>query len=555
MKKLLKISCLIISILLIASLTAGCSGPASQGSPKTPTTEPGTAQTGTEQSNETGEIGKYPVKTDVTLTYWSILNANVSSNYKSLADTPFAKELEKETGIKVEYLHPSSSANEAFNLMIASEDLPDIIEYWWLDFPGGPEQAIQNNIILRANDYIDKYAPNLKKFLQEHPEVDKMVKTDNGSYYGFPMIRGDELLLTFQGLAIRNDWLQEVGLEKPETIDEWYVVLKAFKEKLNKPYALSWNLQGTPNPLYPMFVNGAFCGAFGIIPTFYQEDGVVKYGPYEKGYQEFIELLVKWYKEGLIEQNFATMDNQAWEAKVVSGEVGALLLNVGGGLGKFIPLLAERDPKADLQPVPYPTLNKGEIPKFGQQDFPYSKTYMTAITTNCKNAEIAARWLDYGYSEAGTLLYNFGIEGVSYEMVNGYPTMTNEVMKNPNGLPVAYAWASYARAPYGGPFIQRREYSEQYNQLPAQKEALKIWPQTNAGKYLMPPVTATPDESTELANIMNDVTTYVEEFTMKVLLGVEPVENFDKYFAQLKSMNIERAIEIKQAALDRYNKR
>lgn len=238
MKKLLKISCLIISILLIASLTAGCSGPASQGSPKTPTTEPGTAQTGTEQSNETGEIGKYPVKTDVTLTYWSILNANVSSNYKSLADTPFAKELEKETGIKVEYLHPSSSANEAFNLMIASEDLPDIIEYWWLDFPGGPEQAIQNNIILRANDYIDKYAPNLKKFLQEHPEVDKMVKTDNGSYYGFPMIRGDELLLTFQGLAIRNDWLQEVGLEKPETIDEWYVVLEAYRKVFKNPMVL-----------------------------------------------------------------------------------------------------------------------------------------------------------------------------------------------------------------------------------------------------------------------------------------------------------------------------
>lgn len=551
-KRLLRACCLFIGLVLAISVLAGCSGPAVKQS-DAPTTEPTKAET-SQPAESTGEV-TYPVKTNVKLTYWSILNGNVSPNFKSLADTPFAKELEKQTGIQIEYLHPSSSANEAFNLMIASADLSDIIEYWWLDFPGGPEQAIQNNIIIRHNDVIDKYAPNLKKYLQEHPEVDKMVKTDNGSYYGFPMIRGDELLLTFQGLAIRNDWLEKVGLEKPTTIDEWYTVLKAFKEKLNKPGALSWNLQGTSNPLYPMFVNGAFCGAFGIIPTFYQEDGVVKYGPYEKSYRDFIELLVKWYNEGLIDQNFATIDNQAWEAKVVNGEVGALLLNVGGGLGKFIPLLAQHDPEADLQPVPYPTMNKGETPKFGQKDHPYSKTYMTAITTACKNVEIAARWLDYGYSEKGTLLYNFGIEGESYEMVNGYPTMTDKVMKNPDGMPIPYAWASYARAVYGGPFIQRREYSEQYNQLPAQKEALVIWPQTDAGKYLMPPVTATPDESAELAAIMNDITTYVEEFTLKVLLGVESVENFDNYFAQLEKMRIKRAIEIKQASLDRYNKR
>lgn len=551
-KKLLKTSCLIMSIILTLSVLAGCTVPANQ-SAATPTPEPA-KEDSTQQAEETSTV-TYPIKTDVKLTYWSRINGNVSPNFKSLGDTPFAKELEKQTGIQVEYLHPSSSSGEAFNLMIASGDLPDIIEQGWLDLPGGPEQAIQNEIIIRHNDVIDKYAPNLKKYLQENPNVDKMVKTDNGSYYGFPMIRGDDLLLTFQGLAIRNDWLQEVGLEKPTTIDEWYVVLKAFKEKLNKPYALSWNLQGTTNPLYPLFSNGAFIGAFGIIPTFYQENGVVKYGPYEKAYQEFIELLIKWYNEGLIEQNFATIDNQAWEAKVVNGEVGALLLNVGGGLGKFIPLLAEHDPKADLQPVPYPTLKKGETPKFGQRDNPYSKTYMTAITTKCKNVEIAARWLDYGYSEEGQLLFNFGIEGVSYKMVDGYPTMTDEVMKNPNGLSIPHAWSAYARATYGGAFIQRREYSEQYNQLPAQKEALKIWPMHDAAKYLMPPVTATPEESSEFAVIMNDVRTYVEEFTMKVLLGVESVENFDKYYEQLKKMGIERAIEIQQAALDRYNKR
>lgn len=97
-------------------------------------------------------------------------------------------------------------------------------------YPGGPEKAITDKVILPLNDLIDKSAPNLKKLLQQDKELDKMIKTDNGTYYAFPMIRPDNGLV-FRGPMIRKDWLDELNLQVPTTIDEWYTVLKAFKEK------------------------------------------------------------------------------------------------------------------------------------------------------------------------------------------------------------------------------------------------------------------------------------------------------------------------------------
>ena len=72
----------------------------------------------------------------------------------------------------MEYIHPNDQQTaEQFNLMIASDELPDVIEYDWTgrsagSYPGGPEKAIQDGVILELNDLIDQYAPNLKKNLK-----------------------------------------------------------------------------------------------------------------------------------------------------------------------------------------------------------------------------------------------------------------------------------------------------------------------------------------------------------------------------------------------------
>ncbi|UUZ83933.1 extracellular solute-binding protein [Paenibacillus sp. P26] len=144
-------------------------------------------------SDKTPAAASYPIQTKETLNGWVKLNGNLPQvNIQNLNDTAFGKELEKRTGVKVNYTHPAQGQEkEKFNLLIASNDLPDFIEYDWSGngtstYPGGPQKAIDDKVILPLNDLIDKYAPNLKKTLQEDKELDKMVKTDSGQYYVFP---------------------------------------------------------------------------------------------------------------------------------------------------------------------------------------------------------------------------------------------------------------------------------------------------------------------------------------------------------------------------------
>ncbi|MGO4371432.1 extracellular solute-binding protein, partial [Paenibacillus sp. MCAF20] len=143
-----------------------------------------------------------------TLTYWAELNGNAASVKPSFQDVPFFQEWQKRTGVKLQFIQPpANQAKQAINVLLASGELPDVIEYEWANFPGGPEKAIKDGYILRLNDLIDQYAPNLKKYLAKHPEIDKQIKTADGSYYVFPFIQGDVRLRTYQGPIVRQDWL------------------------------------------------------------------------------------------------------------------------------------------------------------------------------------------------------------------------------------------------------------------------------------------------------------------------------------------------------------
>ena len=81
---------------------------------------------------------------------------------------------------------------------------------------------------------------------------------------------------------------------------------------------------------------------------------------------------------------------------------------------------------------------------------------------------------DFGYTDEGHMLNNFGIEGVSYTMENGEPVYTDEIMKNPEGLTMGQAMGKYMRSSYGGPFVQDERYLEQYYTCTEQKMPLPL---------------------------------------------------------------------------------
>ena len=165
--------------------------------------------------------------------------------------------------------------------------------------------------------------------------------------------------------------------------------------------------------------------------------------------------------------------------------------------------------------------------------------------------------MDFGYSEKGFLLYNFGTEGESYEMVNGVPTYTDIITNTDvnSGQPMSYMIAKYARASYFGPFMQAEDYMKQYAKLDVQKQGIETWMQNNQTDYVLPAVTLTTEENNEYSTIMADIDTYREEQLYKFITGTESLDKLPEYFATLKTMGIERAIEINQAAYERYTKR
>ncbi|KAI7256420.1 hypothetical protein KC345_g10991, partial [Hortaea werneckii] len=207
----------------------------------------------------------YPVAGSPELTF---MNEQPGATPERL---PVDDEYEKRTGIVIRQLGGAPMDSQKFSLLLASGELPDIFLNTWLQYPGGPDQAVEQGYILKLNDLIDQYAPNLKKTLQEHPEIDKMIKTDDGTYYAFPFIRS-EIGRVYGGPIIRKDWLDELNLGIPETIEEWHTVLTAFKEKKNA---------ASPVTFRTIFLGertGGFAGAFGVMGNFYVNDGQVVYG-------------------------------------------------------------------------------------------------------------------------------------------------------------------------------------------------------------------------------------------------------------------------------------
>lgn len=501
------------------------------------------------------------VKEPLTLSYWTQLDTNPATVVKTYNDIALYKELEKITGIHVDFQHASvAQQQEQFNLMLASGKYPDLIEVAnWTNVAGGPAKLLKDNVIIRLNDVIDKYAPNLKKVLTEHPDWRRQVVTDEGDLYCFPFLRGDPYLLTFSGPTVRKDWLDKLGMQMPTTVDEWHDMLVAFKSKDPNgsgkvdeiPYN-PWYSEGSRSARSAWY-RGFLVGAYGILMEWYQDKGAVKFGALQPEFKEFLKTLTQWYKEGLIDPDYVSTDQKSIDAKITGNQVGATSMNTGGGIGKYMPLMTTKDPKFKLAPAPYPTLKKGDKPVFGQRDNVFTGRGSVSISSACKKVVEAVKWLDYGYSDAGHMLFNFGIEGTSYKMVSGYPTYTDALMKDPK-LPPASAMSLYIRAHYNGPFVQDKRYIEQYSVLPEQKEAIAIWSQpSNAGQ--LPPITPTQDESKKFATIMQDVMTRYEEVFHKVVTGGLPLDAWDQFVKDAKSMGIDDAIKIQQAALDRYNKR
>ena len=558
MKKLIKTTSVLLVIFLLASLFYGCSKNDNVTS-KSNSDESTTKQeaSSTQQSNTNtndsdkklfGGLKLPIVDKPITLTYF------VPNSYptvlKTYNDIKMYQIQEKDTGIHIEFIHPpAGQETDQLNLLIASNDLPDIIETNPLTYPGGPEKLLQDNVAVEIQDLIDKYAPNFKNLFVRYPEVKKQISTDAGKMYCFPWLNFYDVQLVYMGHIIREDWLNNLSLEMPQTIDDWYNILTAFKER-------DPNGNGEKDEIPYIAIKyerlDPFCYAWGLTSDFYVENGNIKYGAIEPRFKDYLSTMRKWYSEGLIDPDYASTDSKQFDSKATSNIGGAFYGYSGGQIRTYMTLMEQNDPNYKLAGTRYPVLERGQKPPIGHRINMFYGGGSALITGSNKYVKETVHWLDYNYSPKGHMLCNYGIEGESYVMDNGYPRYTDNIAKTPNGF--IDELTKYTRFVGNGPWENGKEAQIQYMAHPASIQAIENWSQTEKG-HILPPITPTQEDSLRLNSIMNEINTYKSEMLNKFIMGQEPLDKYDDFVSTLRKMNIEKAIKIQQSALDRYNKR
>jgi putative aldouronate transport system substrate-binding protein len=472
---------------------------------------------------------------------------------KSLNDTPFAQYLIEQTGVEVEFIHPAQGQElEQFNLLLASGKMPDIVEYSWLtQYLGGPDAAIRNNMMFPLNDVLETWAPDYLKVLEENPVLMKMAKTDEGNFYGFPLIQLDAALLTTAGTIIRKDWLDDLGLAVPETLDDWENVLTRFKNEKGATVPLAGDAKGLG-----FFYFNAIIGAYGIQTSFYVENAKIKFGPLEPSFKTWLVRMKDWYAKGLIDPDFAINVRKEKEANVLNGKTGIFFGYAQSTMGAMSAAIKDIDPKADFIGIKYPVLNKGERPKMGQKNFQLSYANPVAVVNpKSEHVETAVKLLNYGYSDEGYILFNFGVEGKTFNFVNGFPQMVDSILKPEKGS-VAQTWSVHARSPYNGPFVQSGDFLTQYMDRQSLREAIVIWGDTDAAQYNLPPLFISTDDSKEYNQIRSNLNSFVEEWVIKAITGQGNIDEFESVFIKtINEIGVDKAVQILQAAYDRFQAR
>ena len=532
-----------MAVAMVGATLAGCGGSSSA------------AASSTAESTAGSEAAAEPANAEkpyegTTLTWYTKLNANVSDNYTNLGETPWAQYVEEKTGIHIEFQHPTQgSENEEFAVMVASGEYPDIIEHTWTSYSGGGGAAINDGVIIALDDYMDQ-APNLSALLEENPEISKMIKSSSGNYYCFPFLRGLETPNKTEfssGLTYRADVLKELGFDTvPETIDEWEEVLRAAKAAgFSKPFT-------TRNE----WVKDVWSPAFDNWGSFYVDDGVVKNGLIEDSRKEFIARMAAWYDEGLLDNDWMQADKKSTQTDFVAGNCVLGYAPFGQGLGTYTQAMMEADPNFKeeyIQAAAPVTSTKGKNAKFSKMNNIFDQSGVSAaISSQCKNVEAAVWLLDWMYSEEGMICYNFGIEGVSYEMVDGKPVYTDVIMNNPDGMSVAQALAAYTRTSTSGVGVQMEYYIEQYYAQDNQKTALELSMKTDMGEHMFPPCSVSEENQDRYTEIMSQVKTLSDEMEASFICGTTSMDEWDSYQQKLKDAGIEEAIQMMQEAYDTY---
>lgn len=574
MKK--KLLCLLLTLCMILSVLAGCGTPAASSAAPAPAAEPEAETTPAPAASEEPQVPtsmeestpepvldapqlqevELPLFEETrTYTMWTMLPFFMNGLVSDMAtDINNLKLLQEYCNIKLEIQTVAdSSVSETFNLMVSGGDYPDIISDGVSHYSKGYDAAITDEIIIDLYDLAEEYAPNYMYYLDTDPQLRAALITDNGCLPTLATIY-KEAGCENGGILIRGDWLKELNMDEPQTYDEFHDYIQTCISTYGGQGICIGNAMDANKGDDALYSYGydLFAGGYNII------DGEVVYSYLNENYYDYLRMIADWYADGTIYSDFFNAQMGATDKWFASGEC---CVNTGTA-ANIATIESYKDPdyEYELLPINAPKKNADDELHFSWTDrFSRIKQQDSwAISTACQDPEGIMQVVNFLFSEAGQLMYNYGDEGNSFEYdENGNPQYTELITNNPDGISYKDACYIYASAVASGhlPCIMDVRAGYYYFDE-AEWNVFDTFRTCDAdGSYNMPNgVALNEEENEEYASISSDVTTYASTAIMQFILGqVELTEDsYQNFTDTILSMGGERMEELYQAAYERY---
>ncbi len=482
--------------------------------------------------------------TDKPTTFSIFLNFNnmpFDSNWKTW------KKVAENTNISFSNVISQSNSNEteAFNLMLSSGNLADVIGYV---SASELEKLGRDGGLIPLNDLIREYAPHIQAMLDSDSRFKAYATSMDGNIYFVPK---NQALKPAEYWWIRTDWLKKLGLEMPTTVDELYEVLTAFRN--NDP-----NGNGIKDEI-PIFDRAGwkmpdeYLYLWDTSLEFYvDENGKIIYEPMEENFKTGVRNMVKWYKEGLIDPEIFTRGPKSRDILFASNNGG--LTHDWVSTADYNTKLQKDVPGFEIS-VMAPPADQNGVVKERTERFP---GVGWGISSSCKDPISVIKLFDYLFTEEGSALMNWGIEGESYYVDAQGEKHFSDAVLNGTQTPTGYlrSIGSIYRVGMnqdgGYEIASMNEYGYEafdlYNDHPE-------WFRTDVPAYAdgKLEIKYYPEDETQYQRIMGSITPYVKEKFQSWILGTSDFDaDYDTFIAELKKRKINEAIAINQRAYDFY---
>jgi len=465
-------------------------------------------------------------------------------------DMPIWQEAAKMTGISMQNVaNPSiTDPKESLSTMLATGKLPDII-YGGKDDLG---TVVQQGGFIPLNDLIAQYAPNIQKYFEVNPDAQVSSTYSDGQKYYIAGTLTPTIGTTKSALVptmmffIRTDWLKKLNLAVPTNMTELETVLYAFRnddpngngQKDEIPF---FYRDGSPVGLYQLFGVPGNWANWGIDTA----TNTVVFGRLTDAYKDALRTMSKWYKDGIIDPEILTRGSQARQ-ELLGNNVGGMTYDWYESTSNmnYNTDITDAVPGFEFMPIMPPADANGVVKNIDSQAPIDGNVW--GISKDCKDPVAAIKYMDFWFSQPGSMLMTYGIEGTSYTMVDGQPAYSEAATSFGSGIP-NYMLSIGSGGVHGLVAVDLSTKTE------IAQEAYHMYADSDILQPPFPTLTFNDDEAKIIADDWPAIDTLWAQYEQQVLYGEKDVDaSWAGYLAEMDSLGMSDLLAAYNSAYARY---